>query len=85
MSKATKCRYEPVVSITLETQPRLTAQIAACVCKPGVRLTDLQVAALVDTRLRGTIHVTGLPRGEEKHELLKFLRKLEQDTGAPAR
>ncbi|MCL6515873.1 hypothetical protein [Alicyclobacillus sp.] len=85
VSRQTERQYEPVVSITLETHPRLAPQVAACVCKPGVRLADLQIAAMVDTRLRGTIHVTGLPRGEEKHEVLKFLKKIEEAVEAPVK
>lgn len=85
VSKATERRYEPVVTITMETQPRLAAQVAACVCKPGVRFADLQIAALVDTRLRGHIHVTGLPRGDEKHDLMKFLKKAEEEVASSTR
>jgi hypothetical protein len=77
VSKATHRTYEPEVSITIDTQPRLADQIAACLCKANLRFEDLVIASMVDTRMRGRVRITGLPRGDEEHDLLRFLRQAE--------
>lgn len=77
VSKATHRTYEPEVQITLETQARLADQLATCLCKDTVRIEDLVIAAMVDTRLRGELRITGLPRGEVAHDLSRFLRQME--------
>jgi hypothetical protein len=85
VSKATRRRYEPEVTISLETQPRLAEQVAACVCKEGVRFEDLVIATMVDPRLRGRIHISGLPRGDEDHDIVRFIKKVEETVQTPSR
>jgi hypothetical protein len=77
VSKATHRAYEPEVSITVDTQPRLADQIAACLCKDSIRFEDLVIASMVDTRLRGRIRITGLPKGDADHDLVRFLKQTE--------
>jgi hypothetical protein len=68
--------YYVQIEIQVKTQKRLGSQVAACLCKQeGVRFEDLLIVSMIDTRLNGYISISGLPTGEVKHSLVKFLKQ----------
>jgi hypothetical protein len=76
-SNSTGRIYDIQIEIHVKTQKRLESQVSACLCKQeGVRFEDLLIISMIDPRLVGDIAFVGLPKGDMKHNLVKFLKQL---------
>ncbi len=79
VSRQTERAYEVTVEISVTPNRRVAAEVAACLCKPeGVRFEDLLIVSLIDPKAQGTIRLKGLPRQDETHEFIRFLKKVEE-------
>jgi hypothetical protein len=78
-SKATEKTYQIYVEISLTPSRRLNTEVTACLCKTeGVRFEDLVIVSMIDPKIRGTIHLRGLPKGDEVHDFGKFVKKVSK-------
>ncbi len=78
-SKATDKIYQIDVEISLTPSRRLNNEVSACLCKAeGVRFEDLVIVSMIDPKIRGIIHLRGLPKGDEEHDFAKFVKKVSE-------